>query len=109
MLASGDEMHLGAAPVEGGAHVRADGAGAENSDLHTELRSRVDSAFGIQYGKIRVNRGEDDLRGDPHGKVQGTGPSTDSDTGCQGVRSGPIAGSRTVRGRGLFWMAGFLG
>ena len=34
-------MHLGTGPVQGGADVGADGAGAKNSDFHKRLRSRV--------------------------------------------------------------------
>ncbi|GAA1636735.1 hypothetical protein GCM10009733_037310 [Nonomuraea maheshkhaliensis] len=41
VLTSRDEVHLDSRPVQGGAHVSADGAGAKNSDLHAALRSRV--------------------------------------------------------------------
>ncbi|GIH77486.1 hypothetical protein Plo01_39150 [Planobispora longispora] len=47
-------MHVDPGPAEGRADVGADGAGAKNSDFHWGLRSRVDNAFGIQYGKKPV-------------------------------------------------------
>ncbi|GAA0401648.1 hypothetical protein Acor_38240 [Acrocarpospora corrugata] len=36
VLPAGDEMHLDAGAVQGGPHIRTDGAGAKNSDLHKQ-------------------------------------------------------------------------